>query len=507
MRKIGPIIAALAVLSLAAWLRFHGLDLRPVHHDESVNFEFVRWIIQGLGWSYDPAAYHGPLLYYAALPIWSYLTPSGVDKFALRLVPALFGMLTVLLALSGRRTLGAATALLAGLLLAVSPDQTFFSRMLIHEVLLAAASVGLIVAAAGAVLRNDLWSMRLVPVWAALALSAKETAAFLIIAVGLAAGLELLLQRRDPQREVSALELKARLAALAQGCLVAALIWGALFSSFGDNPRGLLDFFAAFALWGGTAGADHVKDFWYFFGMLQRHAWPLWLLSLPAVVEGIRGARLQRFLSVVALSVLLIYSGIPYKTPWCLVQITCCLSLLAASGIVVAWRMLCSMRLARAALVVFTAVGAGYMLCYCLALNFVMYTDNDEPLVYVQSQEDLEGAFALLYRAVQTSEQGWSLPVLVLEDKHPIPFYLRRFTTVDYHTEPPEQADSPIWICAWESYDELASGQWGWYHELLFQAWPGQFNAIGVRQDLWDRAWGRESIDLEVVIEVKPDSP
>ncbi|MBA2645499.1 MAG: TIGR03663 family protein, partial [Pyrinomonadaceae bacterium] len=56
------------MLLVAAIIRVYALELRPLHHDEGVNGFFLTRLFREGKYEYDPANYHGPTLYYLALP-------------------------------------------------------------------------------------------------------------------------------------------------------------------------------------------------------------------------------------------------------------------------------------------------------------------------------------------------------------------------------------------------------------------------------------------------------
>jgi uncharacterized protein (TIGR03663 family) len=141
-------IASGAILLVAALLRVYHLALNPLHHDEGVNGFFLTNLMRQGVYHYDPANYHGPTLYYFALPLtypldqWHHL-----DTWALRAVTAAFGVGVVWLVLCLRRYLGAFGALAAAALLAVSPGMVYNSRYFIHEMLFVFFTLGIVVAA------------------------------------------------------------------------------------------------------------------------------------------------------------------------------------------------------------------------------------------------------------------------------------------------------------------------------------------------------------------------
>src|SRR5438445_13813401 len=87
----------------AAFLRFFLLDLKPLHHDEGVNGFFLTNLVKDGVYKYDPANYHGPTLYYIALP---FVKLFGLETIPIRVSVGIFGVLTVVLALFLRRYIG-----------------------------------------------------------------------------------------------------------------------------------------------------------------------------------------------------------------------------------------------------------------------------------------------------------------------------------------------------------------------------------------------------------------
>ena len=141
-------IASLLILLVATLLRSFKLELNPFHHDEGVNGFFLLNLMRNGVYHYDPANYHGPTLYYFALPLAYPLDHfHHLDSWALRAVTVIFGVAVVYLALHLRRYLGAVGALSAAALLAVSPGMVYNSRYFIHEMLFVCFTLGIVVAA------------------------------------------------------------------------------------------------------------------------------------------------------------------------------------------------------------------------------------------------------------------------------------------------------------------------------------------------------------------------
>ena len=133
--------AAIGILLVAAALRLPELALNPFHHDEGVNGFFTTNLVRSGSYFYDPHNYHGPSLYYVALASEILF---GLTDMAMRLVPVVFGLLTIAIVLGLRPVLGTVPALVAAALIAVSPGMVYISRYFIHEMLLVAGTIGFV---------------------------------------------------------------------------------------------------------------------------------------------------------------------------------------------------------------------------------------------------------------------------------------------------------------------------------------------------------------------------
>jgi predicted membrane-bound mannosyltransferase len=139
--------AWVAVLALAAGLRIWDLGGKPLHHDESMHayysYVFAR---DPSSYVYDPLL-HGPFQFHVAGLIFAVLlglewlfragSVAGhpwINDATARIAPALFGIGIVGLPYFLRRELGRIGALIAALLLAISPSFVYFSRFLREDI-------------------------------------------------------------------------------------------------------------------------------------------------------------------------------------------------------------------------------------------------------------------------------------------------------------------------------------------------------------------------------------
>lgn len=137
------IASCAGITAVASFLRFFWLTLKPLHHDEGVNGYFLTNLLRDNSYKYDPANYHGPTLYYIALP---FVKLFGLETFPIRASVAIFGVATVVLAFFLRRYIGRVASLFAALFIALSPGMVYVSRYFIHEIFFVFLSLAVVVA-------------------------------------------------------------------------------------------------------------------------------------------------------------------------------------------------------------------------------------------------------------------------------------------------------------------------------------------------------------------------
>ncbi|MCS7306516.1 MAG: TIGR03663 family protein [Thermoguttaceae bacterium] len=361
----GWTIGMLGAGLVGAVLRLVDLGNRPMHPDEAVQaLRFARLLEQGQ-YEYDPQEYHGPSLPYLS---WAVVRAFGLRKLQeleawhLRVVPAGIGILLVLGPWCLRRYLGRLACLVASWLTAISPALVFYSRYYIAEMLLVGFSWGGIVGWWG--VRNWLGRFSsgpkqklpfglLVLLGSCLGLMYATKETWVIGLVSMLGGLWLTM---PPVRAIP----KAQ-GGWAFGVVVATgvAIWAMLFSSFGQNPAGLLDSLRTYLYYlpqAGGWGQDHVYPFWHYFQRLFAwkmpggNWWTEMFVLLLALAGGLgavgwrrfrlpaRQRRLAQFLGAYTFIQAFIYSAIPYKTPWCALGFYHGMVVLAGLGWAAIWR-------------------------------------------------------------------------------------------------------------------------------------------------------------------------
>lgn len=120
----------IVIVLLALVARLVALGDRAVSHDETTHAKYGWNLYTGRGFRHDPLM-HGPLLFEATAFFYALF---GVSDFSARLYAALAGVALVASPWLLRRWLGRLGALLASLMLLISPAITYYSRYTRHDV-------------------------------------------------------------------------------------------------------------------------------------------------------------------------------------------------------------------------------------------------------------------------------------------------------------------------------------------------------------------------------------
>jgi uncharacterized protein (TIGR03663 family) len=437
-----------------------------MHADEAVHAEKFGALLEGRGYAYDPSEYHGPTLYYLTLlPAW--LRGQGryveIDEVTVRVVPAALGVGLVAAHLAARTFLGAEGALVAALLAAISPAMVYYSRYFVHETLLVLFSFGALLAACRYLRSPGGTPAVLAGMCAGLMVATKETASLALGCMVLAFALTLLVTRgpaaRLPSTRGFAGGRHVLLAALATLAVAAVL-----FSSFLTHPQGIVDAVRAYGFYLDRArtASWHVHPWTYYLGLLIRfpaRGTPFWtegLILVLALAGGAaawvpRGApgvdsKALRFLGFYTFLMLVAYSAIPYKTPWCLLGFLHGMILLAGAGAVFVVRSLRGTA-SRALVVALLVCAAAHLGWQAVRASLHFASDPRNPYVYAHTGRDVFGIVARLTDLARAHPDGSSMPVQIIsrENLWPLPFYLRGLSRVGWWKSVPESVpNAPV---------------------------------------------------------------
>jgi len=123
----------------------------------------------------------------------------------------------------------------------------------------------------------------------------------------------------------------------------------------------------------------------------------------------------------------LLYTIIPYKTPWCSLSFLQGMILLAGAGVWAIMRGLPGRTLKTIALLLLAA-GAIHLGREARALSFRFAADARNPYVYAHTPSDTVALAKRLEQLAQRAPEGHDLMIHVIADNSwPLPWYLRRF--------------------------------------------------------------------------------
>ena len=477
-----------SVILVGALLRFENLADRPFHADEATGARITAKRMEPGGATFDPKHFHGPLLADLAIPLCKSRGEScwrDLTKSTMRLLPAIAGTLLVMLPLCWRRRFGDGPMLLAAALLATSPLLVYYSRMFIHEMLLALFGLAALMAltrnphrgrdltVAGAagfrtvLCRNLRWAIPGILI--GLMFATKESFAISIIAWSAAAALVLLENHKFFDRKTIVSGWHQYRLPVAIALAAAAITAGGFYTDGFRHPQGAIDAVRTFFVYETVVGHDKPADYYLRFLALPQKAAGVWWYGTPVVVlalfsylstfrrspQAVRGRAMIRFITYAAAGHFLIYGLIAYKTPWlaCLPWAHVCLlagfSLTEASPRRI---------LLQTALVMLAGA--------CLVTQFQQTrraiadryaSDDRNPFAYVPTRPDIEKAAKWLDQLRQVAPGRTLEPIYVIGgDYWPLPWYLRSFGKIGYWPNPPtDMAQQPLVIAMPDAEDEV----------------------------------------------------
>jgi uncharacterized protein (TIGR03663 family) len=515
--QTGPLSAAVFALALAIalFLRVWQIELRPLHHDEGVNWVLLRLLDDHGIYVFNPRNYHGPTLYYMALPM---LSLFGDTELALRGGPAIAGVATLAVFWSLRRWLGRVGTPAAALLAAVSPGLTFFSRDFIHQTLFGLFTVCVVASVWRYAATRRSWDLVMVGVAAGLLYATKETSVIVAVAL-LGAGVAAVgtaVPRGANDRETSVNRWRAALAELRGAFPTAAhlllavgpfvLVILVFYSAFFTRWEGVIDAARAPFLWMRTGISEQTRAWHYYLGILVK-------LELPLILGGVLGGfvalrrrtRFGMFVTAWTVVIGLAHTLIPYKMPWLIVSMLLPLAVLSglAADAVAATVKARPLRFL-ATLGFLVMVGSSGWIAY--RVNFVRYDDALNttgyltPLgaalhlpayrsaqyggyVFAQTDRDLLNLVDTIDRVSDRWSTGRSTFVYVTSPNlQPLPWYLRGYERVVYGTDLSRVVPHSIVVASTEQRGEIERLPGVANRISSFRLRPGINLLLGVRE-------------------------
>lgn len=473
--------AWLALLFVAFLLRVVALGARPFHHDESIHAWASNRLVTEGNYKYDPV-YHGPVQYYMvglALEIEGlFANPKamvpGEGDAAVRMPAALGGVALVALALLLRPRFGAATALVAGALLAVSPDFLYYSRFCREDIWSLLGTAGAFLFLDAYVRTERLRDLALSALFLSLAFASKEN--FYVLGAMMVPSI--VVSWAEPGRGLDLWNRLRRLidflekhgVALAAALLLFFNVSIVLYTVFLNHPGSGTPFVEAITYWWGQHKVERVSGpKTYYLPRILQYEFAIVIPAFALILGRWRSlSAVERFLAGWGVSSLLMYAYLGEKTPWLIVHQVLPFVPLAAKAWAEGWERSRSWRTA--------GVLAGVVtIWFSLQLSFVYpaitpVVPKAESVIYVQTTPELldlrdrilaYGRVGEVPAAIVAGESGW-----------PMSWYLRH-APVNWEM-PKGDLRPPIVLCDPSQADRAAAALGPGYVrevDVPFRAW------------------------------------
>jgi hypothetical protein len=433
------------------------------------------------------------------------------------------------------------------LLAAVSPALTYYSRFYIQEMSFACFSLAFLVGLGSYIERPSMGAAMWTGVTAGLAMATKETWMITLPAAMIACAVAGL-RRRGPGLRGIRLQSNSMTGGHVAAALFLALLVACIFySSFFTNPSGIGDWLRSFPIYGsrGLAAGPHDEPWFYYLHLLG--GWKSngvvfsegLVLALAAAGTGfaftsqirpkpdstsdrtsgrdvplstsarqnagaLRWTRRSpgeggqpdvfwpRAIALYALVTALVFSLVPYKTPWNLVPFYAAVVVLAGYG---AGSLLAAVRRTglRATGVALLGLGAWQLGSQAWRASVRYAADPRNPYVYAQTTTDFLGLPRRISELAALSPDGRNTLVEVFAgpyEQWPLPWYLRRFTRVGYWPSARDAASidaGPILVASEENAPVVEAAVGDRYVSEYFGLRPGVLLTLYVERGLWER--------------------
>ncbi|KAF0151785.1 MAG: membrane-bound mannosyltransferase-like protein [Ignavibacteria bacterium] len=417
-----------------------------MHVDEAVHAVKFGSLLENNYYKYDPVEYHGPTLnYFTLIPslLFGESELKEVTETTLRIVPVFAGLLLLAL-LFLLKDFGKEFLLSAFILTGFSSLIVFYNRYYIHESLLVSFSYSGIILGYKFLKDQKLFFLALSSIFFALAFASKETFIITVFAIFVS----YLVLRIINRKNINIISLNLKAILIFAGTFVITSLF--FYTSFFSNPTGAIDSLVTFANYLAKAGNDieHIHPFYYYFALVtfadidgiffsELIVIIFFILGLFRVFtksnSTVEGIDFIKFISIVTLVQIIVYSVIPYKTPWTMMSFWQGMIVVAAFGLAELRKFIpkFNWNLTLAFIAIFLFAQAYF--------NSIIYSSHQKnPFVYSHTESDIKTVEPLLTKVTAVQSEYLNTPVYVAASKNdywPLPWYLKKFKKISWNEE------------------------------------------------------------------------
>lgn len=436
-------------------LRFENLDSRPMHTDEAIQAWRLGNLIEGEGFEYLPDDGHGPGLLFLTLPVlWikSINDYIGLEEQIIRAAPAIYGSLLIILMLLFRRLIKAPGIAAAAALMALSPMHVYYSKYYIMEIpMLVLLMLFLFFSWKYLELQKLRWMIGAGFVCGAMH-ATKETFIISVAALVIAATVVFIYEEINKSTKAR-LKLKDLIKNFSIGFILMALVSAALYSIFFNNLTPIKESYTSYLNYLSRAeGSGHEKPFYYYLRLIAWNRMELYtwneLATLILASVGVIFSFLKnndptkrtiflRVLSLYTIITLLIYSIIPYKTPWSILPFLQGSIILAGFGFTSIYELSNrSLKLRYISRIALFAISIGVTLnLYTQNQNALKFPANPDrtPYAYGHTSPSLVSKLVKQVDELKEIKNDLSIKVFHPETGWPLPYYFRGIENSGYY--------------------------------------------------------------------------
>ena len=382
------------IFLLAIIVRFYSLDSRPMHVDEAVHAVKFGELLEKGDYKYDPIEYHGPSLnYLTIITAWvrNETSYSTLTETTLRMIPATISLIPFLLLIIFNKVFERKNIIAFLLLASVSSPLVFYERYYIQESLLVNFFFSFIICLFHYFKTNKNYSLFLSSLFLGLAVSSKET---VIISLG---AFSFALFFSGTKFADTLKIIKHNYLPILFSFILFITVVVLSFTSFFSNPQGIKDFFVSYFNYIGKASQfhDHIHPWYFYIQLLSfRDIEGFFFTELPFILLFLVGSfslyfsrdknRFIKLLFFFSLITFIIYSIIPYKTPWLILTSWQSVLFVSAFGLVRISEIL-SKKYVVVLLIVFALFSFNQL--YRVVFKYSFHPQN--PFVYAHSTDDI----------------------------------------------------------------------------------------------------------------------
>ena len=440
------IAAGFTAIALGLFLRIQNANTRILHSDEAVQAYQLWELMKDGHYKYDPVDKHGPLLYYLSTMLNKALgiDASELNQANVRLLPIVCSILLTCLILFSQRTIDW-TAILAGTLFAISPLPVVYGAYYTQESLFALLGILSLYSFNKYLKSPTSFNCARFALSMGALFATKETALIHILPIFVAT----VAIQEKPFAFKDWLGKRAW-KPIVTGLAVFAFVWVFSFSAAFSNFDQLGDSFKAFVHYTDRAqGQGHEKPFYYYLSLfwpkiVEGTHWgePLFLVlaAMGIALLACSKAQSNRHIKLSVLygfACFILYSIIPYKTPWLI--LSSYISFCYSAAFALQWLgRRASTRWTRS-LVLSAIVLTCWRQYHSTQLANRYASDSRNPYIYQHTSPQFK---RLVQRIEELERLDPNTPLTIAvggkEHAWPLPWYLKDNDTVGYWKDPSE---------------------------------------------------------------------